>query len=361
FESLPRYHFFPGISFEAPMKHPAPSPLVPTPPFPKRARLLLALSGGGDSTALLSLLADLRPPGTLFAAHVNYGLRGGASRADEAFVRALCRRFGVPLTVLRLKDARARARREGKSLQDWAREKRYAFFARLCVKRGAWGVAAAHQADDQAETILDRILRGAGTRGLTGLRPVQALRFGARGTGVRVWRPLLAHAREDLRRHLRSRGIRWREDAGNRKPDYRRNRIRHQLLPLLARWNPSIARALVRMGEVASAQEDFLAQCLGPLRGRLGSRWGASSYRGRQRQWAREPLALKRLWVRTAAERLCPAARGLSFERVEEAREVWDGTRRGPRDLGQGLSVEARGGVIWMRSNRLSPRGGRVK
>ncbi|HVM32426.1 MAG TPA: tRNA lysidine(34) synthetase TilS [bacterium] len=323
---------------------------LPAAPFGAKTRLLVALSGGADSTALLALLSEQGAPRglRLFAAHVNYGLRGRASQKDEDAVRALCAKFKVPLRVLRLTRSEAAARREKKSLQDWARERRYAFFARACRQTRSWGVAVAHQAEDQAETILDRLLRGAGLKGLTGLRPLQALTF-PRGGTVRVWRPLLSFTKGELERYLRSQGLPWREDLSNRKTHYRRNQIRRQLLPYLAKWNPQILRALLKLGEVAAAQEAFMMQALERASRKMGGRFQSGGWSGRQASFRRMPLAIQRLLLRQKALDLHPAARGLSFDRLEEGVAVWRSDVKGPRDLGYALSVGVDRGQIWMR------------
>jgi tRNA(Ile)-lysidine synthase len=327
--------------------------LLPAPPFAGKTRLLVGLSGGSDSTALLSLLLEpgALPGVVLEAAHVNYHLRGRESLRDEVFVKALCKKLKVPLKVLRLKNARAAALRSKKSLQDWARERRYAFFAKLCRERRAWGGVVAHQADDQAETVMDRILRGAGSRGLTGLRPVQELQFSKPDARLKIWRPLLSFSREELKNHLKSRGLAWREDLSNRKTGYRRNQIRNQVLPFLSRWNPRISKTLSKIGEVAAAQDAFLAQSLQVLKKKMKRRFSPSvGYRGLKSEFVRMPLALQRLWIREVAESLASNARGLSFERLEDALRVWKGLKKGPCDLGHGLSADCRGPEVLMRA-----------
>ena len=249
--------------------------LLPGAPFKGASGYSWRFPGGSDSTALLSLLREkLASPQTrLLAAHVNYGLRGEASQKDEDLVRALCARWKIPLSVLTLKKAVQSARREKKSFQDWARERRYAFFDQVCRSQKAWGVAVAHQTEDQAETILDRMLRGAGPQGLTGLRPVQELLLSKSKKGLKIWRPLLAFSREDLKKYLESQNLSWREDRSNQKTDYRRNQIRHELLPFLARWNPRIVRTLFKIGEVAAAQEAFMMESLQKFKKSVKGGW----------------------------------------------------------------------------------------
>lgn len=312
------------------------NPNIPDPPASWAGRrLLVAVSGGADSTALLVLLAAHPSfgPARLRAAHVNYHLRGAASAADEASVRRLCASLGVKLFVKSLRPgAKPRA-----SLQDWARKVRYAFFASVARREKAWGVATAHHLDDQAETVLDRLLRGAGLRGLGALRPVSELPVG-KGR-LRVWRPLLSLRRSELETFLRSAGRTWRKDASNESAAYRRNRIRLSLLPLLRGFNPRVEEALAHLAETASAEDALLdrlaresLKSLSPRRGLRRCLWDADL-------WGRLDIALQRRALRLAAEGLNPDARGLNFERLEEARKVLLGETRGPRDLGSGLSA----------------------
>lgn len=172
------------------------------------------ISGGGDSTALLVFMAGEFPKEHLSALHLNYGLRGAESDADEAFCRALCDRLGVPLTVVRAPE------HAGGNLQDWAREQRYSAAERLADSIGPDAViAVAHNADDQAETILYRLFASPGRRALAGMSE-------RRG---RIVRPLLGLRRGELREWLEALGETWREDASNDDPRFARVRARRLL------------------------------------------------------------------------------------------------------------------------------------
>jgi len=291
---------------------------------------------------LLLLLSDRLPrsSGRLIAAHVNYRLRGRDSDRDENLVAEVCREKGIPLRLWRIEGFRKKARREKRSLQDYAREVRYRFFQKVVALTRASGVAVAHQLEDQAETVLDRLLRGAGPRGLTGLRELQVLQFQQGYPPLRVWRPLLRLPKKDLRDLLTRRGIRWREDSSNRRDHYRRNQIRHLVIPFLKRWNPNLEGNLARTGEIASAEDSLLEDLAKDLGPRLGLKERNGQTRFRADLFQKEPLALQRRWIRRLAEDLDPAARGLSFDRVQEALEVWKGAAQGPRDLGYGLLVD---------------------
>ena len=197
----------------------------------------MALSGGADSAALLDLLSRL--PGYnlhLVAAHLNHSLRGVESDADEEFCRLLAARYAIPFEARRI-DVRRVAEESRLNLEDAGRRARIELFDEIRIKYGATAVALAHHGDDQAETVLMRLLRGSGMTGLSGM----AYR-NARG----YVRPLLDITRPDIEQYLRGRGLEWREDASNSDTAYLRNRIRHQLLPLLEEYNPDIRALLLQ-------------------------------------------------------------------------------------------------------------------
>jgi tRNA(Ile)-lysidine synthase len=204
---------------------------------PPGSVLVVGLSGGADSVALTDALASMRRRRgfRLVAAHLDHGLRPDSAE-DAAFCETLCRSLDVPLRTGRA-DVRARARREKGGLEQAARRERYAFLRRVASEEGASSIAVAHTRDDQAETLLLRLLRGAGATGLAGMRP---------RSGDLV-RPLLDVSREEVLAHLHERGLAWREDPSNADLAHRRNRVRHELLPYLeARFNPAVRAALAR-------------------------------------------------------------------------------------------------------------------
>lgn len=224
--------------------------------FDRGQHLLVAVSGGPDSIALLSLLHRLRQSWrlTLTAVHCNYGLRGTESEGDQEFVDTMCRRLEIPLHVRRL-DVCARAR--GTSLQAAARELRYGAMMETAQKCGADRIAVGHTADDQAETVLLWMLRGAGLSGLSGMP--------AGRNGVIV-RPLYETRRRDILAYLHSEGVPYRMDSSNDKPLYLRNRIRQDIIPALQRVSPSAVEALCRLADICGEDDRYLdeqvaAQC----------------------------------------------------------------------------------------------------
>lgn len=214
-------------------------------------RVLVALSGGADSVALFCLLRELHAAGAIElagAAHLNHLLRGSDADEDERFCAALAAREGIPFIGARV-DVGEAARAQKRSIEDAARAARYAFLERAADELGADVIAVAHTRDDQAETFLLRLLRGAGTRGLGAIRP----RAG------RVVRPLIDIGREELREYLRQRGQPFREDASNRDLANPRNRVRHELIPYLAsHFSPAITSVMAREANLAQRDEDDL-------------------------------------------------------------------------------------------------------
>ena len=205
-------------------------------------KLLVGLSGGADSVALVHLLLDAGCD--VAAVHVNHGLRGDASDGDEAFVRTLCEALNVPLMIFRADPPENPG-------EGWAREARYGFFRQAMAETGADALVLAHHRDDQAETLLLHLLRGAGLTGLTGMAADATL------DGVRILRPMLTYSRAQIRAYLTERGITWREDASNGDARYLRNALRLEVLPVLDRLAPG---ASARMAMTASLlQEDDAA------------------------------------------------------------------------------------------------------
>lgn len=210
------------------------------------AEVCCAVSGGADSTAMLVCLLALREDLniTVRAAHYNHHLRGAESDRDEAFVRSLCERLGVPLTVSG-GDVAARARETGESVEEAARKLRYAFLERLgCT------IATAHNADDNAETVLLNLVRGTALRGLCGIPPKRG----------KIVRPMLCVTRREIESYLLEKQLPHMEDSTNAAPDALRNRLRLEVLPLLRRENPSLSEVLLRGSLLLRQDEDYLEQ-----------------------------------------------------------------------------------------------------
>jgi len=211
--------------------------------------VLAALSGGADSVCLIRVLLELRDKLGIqvLAAHYNHCLRGAESDRDESFVRDFCEQFQVPLTVGRGDVAQA-ASDTGQGIEETARQLRYAFLQETADHLKAHKIATGHNADDNAETVLLHLIRGAGIRGLSGILP-------RRG---RIIRPLLSVQRREIETYLADLGQSYVEDETNRDVYHRRNAIRHEVLPLLRDKNPNLAETLLRQSEILRQDSRFL-------------------------------------------------------------------------------------------------------
>ncbi len=231
--------------------------------------LLVGVSGGADSVCLLHLLASLRENlgVQLHVAHLDHMLRGDESREDAEYVSSLSSQLGLPVTIGR-EDVRAYQQRCRLSLEEAAREVRYGFFAHLARSMRASGVAVAHTADDQAETILMHLLRGSGAQGLRGIRPLASWRSG-QSDRLTVVRPLLEVSRKETEAYCGEHGLTPRQDSSNRLDSCLRNRVRHKLIPQLWSYNPDIGAVLLHtsqaMAEIHSFMEDQVSQRWGEV------------------------------------------------------------------------------------------------
>jgi tRNA(Ile)-lysidine synthase len=304
-------------------------------------RVLVACSGGIDSTALLDVLHALsqRVPLELAVGHVNHGLRGEESEADEAFVRALAAERSLAVGVAH---ADPRPLREGgcsrsrPTVQEAARSLRYAALARLAAEAGAERIATAHTADDQAETVLLRLLRGTGPDGLAGIPEV--------AHGGLVVRPLLRVTRREIEAHARAAGLRWREDGSNAKPDYARNRVRSRLRELEGDFNPRLLRAIVDLAEAQRRDSDWIEALVEQeARARFEQRDGALVIEGEG--WGALPPALERRLARAALRR-CGAGREVSRVHLERMRAFL-------RDGRSGTRIELPGGLVLAREGTM--------
>jgi tRNA(Ile)-lysidine synthase len=218
--------------------------------------VVVGVSGGADSICLLHILTSLRErlDFKVHVAHLNHLLRGPESEGDARYVSRLAKRLGVPATI-ESRDVKAYQATHA------ARQVRYRFFAEVAESVGANRVAVGHTADDQAETILMHLVRGAGPTGLLGMRPLTV--WTSPGlAGLTVIRPLLAVSREETRAYCREHRLTPREDSSNLSLSPFRNRIRQELLPLLRGYNPRIGEALIRNSDTLAADLSFLEECV---------------------------------------------------------------------------------------------------
>lgn len=212
-------------------------------------KILLAVSGGIDSMYLANRASELFPGALLAVAHCNFCLRGEESDGDEAFVRQWCRERGLECHVKRF-DTLGYAASRGLSTEMAARELRYAWFAQLCAEHGYEATAIAHNADDDAETLMLNLIRGTGLRGISGM-----------GDRPGIVRPLLRTSREEIRAWMLEHGCKWREDSTNAQSLYKRNVLRNEIFPRLRDLNPSLTATLCedmeRFAQAGAIVEDY--------------------------------------------------------------------------------------------------------
>jgi len=306
--------------------------------FDAGQRVLVSVSGGPDSTALLHLLVLLARsmPLELHVAHLDHGQRGQASREDRRFVEAMAHDLGLPCTVSILdppEDPRA-GLSEGR-----ARELRYRFLGQLAQQVGAHRIATGHTRDDQAETVLLNLVRGAGTRGLAGIPPV-------RDSYVR---PLLEAPRTAVEAWLRSKGLAWREDASNHDARFTRNRVRHELLPLLERdYRPGVRGRLAATAELLREDQDLLEELAADHYGRLAEPCpgGVALDAGGV---SRLPLALARRVLRRAFREAGPSDYAPGRRAVAGLLALASEITSGARDLPGGLQASRDGDRLMLR------------
>ncbi len=277
-----------------------------------------AVSGGADSVALLRVLLELRQELGIVPSvvHLNHNLRAAESDADEQFVRGLAAAHGLQV-ICGSRDVKGYATEKKMSLEAGARELRYEFF-RVALEGNLDRIATAHTLDDQAETVLMKLARGAGTRGLAGIYPevsIQHSALSAQPRATAVFRPLLATRRERLIDYLIELGQDWREDSSNRDLRHTRNRVRHGILPRLEQHvNPAVRESLAEAAEIARGEEEYWADEVARL---LPQVWNPIVGGGvlNCNRLTELRLALRRRMVRAASESL---GVGLEFRHVEE-------------------------------------------
>ena len=302
--------------------------------LPSGSRVLCAVSGGADSVCLLHLLKTAaRERGlTVFAAHCEHGLRGEESLRDMDFVRRLCDLLSVPLTVKRV-DVPAYADTHGLGIEEAARQLRYAFLEACADALGCDRIATAHNAGDRSETILMNLCRGSGAAGLRGIPRCRG----------RIVRPLLDEQRNEILAYLAANGLDHVEDSSNASSDYTRNRLRHEVLPLLRESYPRLDESLGRTAALLTDDED----CLGAL----AERFIVEEYR--EGSLSTEALlSLHRAVASRVLRRLCPQT--LGFEHVSQILDFCAGSERGYLDL-PGIRLRRERGKLYFSSDNAQP------
>ncbi len=276
--------------------------------------VLAACSGGPDSVALVHLLADLRSllSFTLAVVHVNHLLRGADSFADAEFVANFCKHMGLDCYKTEI-DVRSFAKQDGRSLEETARILRYQYLQSLADRLGATKIATGHHRDDQAETVLLNLLRGAGSGGLRGMLP---------GIERRIIRPFLAVGRREIADYCQEYRLAYRLDSTNLSTDYLRNKIRLELLPMLAReYNPAISDTLCRTAAIMAEQNDFFQQAAEQLLAETTTVDGGNTVL-QLTGIKKIHIALQREFFRALIKKKQGHLKGISFYHVEKLIEM---------------------------------------
>lgn len=315
--------------------------------IPPDGRVVVGVSGGPDSLCLLHALRQLRETHELrlHVAHLNHGTRGEASDADAEFVRTTAIQWDMPVTTVR-RDVPRLAEEHDLAFEEAARRVRYAFLGDVATKIGATTIAVGHQADDQAETVLMHIIRGAGLAGLRGMLPRTRLTDyqllsspsaqeekswteGRRNRGARtprsalcLIRPLLRVPRADIERYCAKHNLKPRFDRSNLDTTYFRNRLRHELLPELETYNPQIRERLRHMAAIAAADYEVLEDVQERAWERVVREENHDSITFDKEEWQALPVSLQRGTLRRASRELRQNLRDVTFAHVENAREI---------------------------------------
>lgn len=278
--------------------------------------LLVAVSGGADSVCLLHILIKLRRELgiRLHIAHLNHQLRGAEAEADARYVANLAYRLDIPATIEQ-RDVKAYQAQQHLSSEEAAREVRYTFLAQLANSIGVSRAAVGHTATDHIETILMHLIRGTGTRGLRGLQP--SSRWQSSGNSLTIIRPLLPLSRQETADYCRNHQLIPRVDASNLSLSPLRNRIRHQLLPLLESYNPRVAEALDRTARIAVDDLAFFDQEIDRLWGKIVQKQGNTITLDKI-GFLELPTALKRYLLRRVIEDLSGNLKDIETRHIEE-------------------------------------------
>jgi len=276
----------------------------------------VAVSGGPDSVCLLHTLVKLREKLgiRLHVAHLNHQLRGAEAEADAQYVSDLAHHLGVPATIEQ-RDVRAYQAQQHVSVEEAAREVRYTFLAQVAKSIGASQAAVGHTVDDHIETILMHLIRGTGTKGLRGLKPCS--RWQSAGNSLTIIRPLLQVGREETADYCRHHQLMPRVDVSNLSLSPLRNRIRHQLLPLLRSYNPGVAEALLRTGRIASDDLAFIDKEMSRIWDEVAQKQENTIILDKEK-FLELPSALKRHLLRTSIERLLGDVRDIETRHIEQ-------------------------------------------
>ena len=303
--------------------------------LPRSSTIIVGVSGGADSLCLLHALKTLTPEfdWQLHVAHLNHQLRGAEAQADADFVRDVAQQWDLPRTI-DSRDVHDFARDHKLSLEEAARQVRYGFLREVALAQHSETIAVAHNADDQAESVLMHFLRGSGLSGLRGMLPKMHLeeyrispptsnvQFPREASNIYLVRPLLETPRSAIEEYCRQRDLHPRIDATNADTTYFRNRLRHELLPILETYNPNIRSILRRTADVIAAEHEV-------LQAHTNYAWGMTVVEETDTAvtfdlplWREQPIGVQRALLRQAIYQLRPPLRDIDFVHIEDAIEI---------------------------------------
>jgi tRNA(Ile)-lysidine synthase len=312
--------------------------------------VLVAVSGGADSVALLYVLFDLHEDMgfSLEAAHLNHGIRGKAAEEDAAFVEKVCRKLGVRCCV-ELVDAPSLARRAKLSLEEAARELRHKFLIEKARAGNHNKIALGHTMDDQAETVLMHLIRGAGILGVSGMKPISE-QWIQPDSRVFFIRPFLITSRAAVKDFLASRTISCREDESNIDMNFTRNRVRHELMEILrTKYNPRIVEALSSHASLATEVEDYLSMAASEAYQRCVRKEASENIELELTPFLSYHACVQSYIVREAFRRLCGSLKDFGFTHVASLVNLASSGQSGDSiDVASGISAWLDGRSFWI-------------
>jgi len=286
----------------------------------RHERVLVGLSGGTDSVVLLHALLMLKKEYSpdIYIAHLDHGFRGEESAKDREFCKDLAEELGLEIACEEI-DVPRIAREKGISPEEAARFERYAFFKRVAKTKSLKKIAVAHTRDDQAETVLMRIIRGAGMAGLAGISPLRDMK------GVTIIRPLIEISRKDIEDFLKSNDLQFRHDSSNDKIIFTRNRVRHELIPYLEEgFNPNVKEVLANTAENLRVENEFLEKFAKRKFKGVSKKNQPSQLTIDIKRFRKQPEAIKKRILRTALEDLKGNLRRFTYQHWKEMEELID-------------------------------------
>ena len=306
--------------------------------------LLVAVSGGPDSVALLQALFRLSADYQLHltAAHLNHGLRGDEAKSEQEFVRGLCAGMGITC-ICKTVDLQMLRKGSGKSLEEIGREERYRFLLAAAERCGARKIATGHHRDDQAETVLINLIRGSGLEGLKGIRPVR---------NGQIIRPLLQVRRGKILEFLNREGLAYAVDSSNLSPVFLRNKVRNELIPeLAARYNPKIVEGLCHMAEIVRGEDDYLQAVARQVLQQWGIVPGTAETLLPLAPFQELHEAIQRRIVKHLLEAVSPSGNGIGYRHIEAVLTILRSSsqRHTTLHLPRLICVDREGGVLSIR------------